>query len=276
MEISLSGLISTAVRVFSSEDAGASSFIPVAGIMSLFNAFCIAYNALFIRSFFLDGSNCWSGQRATNVCSHMFYLSFDLFLLYKTYTLSLHSKVVLVAMTVILLHRIVWTVWDIIKSQGVWDDSAQNCEYVQYPTTGIGYNSADIISDSFCTLTAILLNYKSLVTGPVTDSIKVIVQENILRSFVVVTVNSFELYAATNWTDPYLTLLAFLIQNYTYARCLNAELFWIEARKTAAGQTTSMSTTGSQIAPAALRAPRRKERPQLRTRRISRNLPAFF
>ncbi|KAI9334099.1 hypothetical protein BDR26DRAFT_867322 [Obelidium mucronatum] len=146
-------------------------------------------------------------------------------------------------MGVILAHRIFWSIWDVVKSQGTWNEATDSCSYTQFPLTGAGYNAADIISDVFCTLTALAFNYQHL-SSNLGETFKVIIQENILRSVIIVAVNSFEVYAAMNWTDPFLTLFAFLIQNYVYARCLNAELFWIEARKNA---TNNNGTTASHI-----------------------------
>ncbi|KAI9334100.1 hypothetical protein BDR26DRAFT_585076 [Obelidium mucronatum] len=77
MEISFSGIISTAVRVFSGDASmGPGGFLPIAIIMSLFNSWSIIYNSLFVWTFFLNPTNCAVGQRATNVSSHFFYVTF--------------------------------------------------------------------------------------------------------------------------------------------------------------------------------------------------------
>ncbi|KAJ3023864.1 UNVERIFIED_CONTAM: hypothetical protein HDU68_008433 [Siphonaria sp. JEL0065] len=262
-EISISGIISSSVLAAQTTGGSKLAFY----IMTNFNVACIFYMFNIFFDLYLVESNCVIGQHIGNSSSHYFYLCFDFFILFKSYAVSGSNQYVLVMSVLIYLHRIAWTVMDIYYSGGVWDPVAQNCNYVQYPLSGIGYNASDMICDFFCTIVSIVFTWKH-VKSNFSSIGKVIFQENVIRSSVMLAVNSFEMYASNTWTDPFLTLAAFLIQNYTCeitchlafveveslnssildARCLNSELFWIGVRKQSVRRSQVKSHATSSIA----------------------------
>ncbi|ORY44859.1 hypothetical protein BCR33DRAFT_737848 [Rhizoclosmatium globosum] len=87
-----------------------------------------------------------------------------------------------------------------------------------------------MICDIFCTIVAIAFNLKNF-NSQFQRFAMILVQENIIRSILVVAINSAMLYATQNVTDPYLLTLYFAIQNWIYVFSLNAELLWIDVRK---------------------------------------------
>ncbi|KAJ3397861.1 hypothetical protein HDU80_009428 [Chytriomyces hyalinus] len=111
---------------------------------------------------FADKENCVLINALSNVSAHLFYVTCDVFLLYKTYAVSKCSKTVRAFSVLLLAHRLVWSVWDIAKSGGVVDPVTDTCYYYQYPLVGFGYNTADLIIDAFCTLVSIMANWDYL------------------------------------------------------------------------------------------------------------------
>ncbi|KAJ3298399.1 hypothetical protein HDU79_010985 [Rhizoclosmatium sp. JEL0117] len=87
-----------------------------------------------------------------------------------------------------------------------------------------------MICDIFCTIVAITFNLKNF-NSQFQRFAMILVQENIVRSILVVAINSAMVYATQNVTDPYLLTLYFAIQNWIYVISLNAELLWIDVRK---------------------------------------------
>ncbi|KAJ3071045.1 hypothetical protein HDU98_005896 [Podochytrium sp. JEL0797] len=244
LEISVSGIVSTVVKLITNPR----NFWTLAIIMTLFNIWSVVYNVLFVWTFFLGPTNCGTGQRAVAVSAHAFYLIFDLFLLCKTYAISENNRVILIIACLIFTNRAVWAVWDIVQSTGIWDSEEVICDYFQFSSTAIGANTADVISNVFCTVAGVIVNWGLFGKGA-KENINVLVQENILRSATVLIVNAIQINATFTCTDSYFAALAFLLQNYVYARCLNAELFWIEA-KIRTGNTDFMASGrsgGSQL-----------------------------
>ncbi|TPX47593.1 hypothetical protein CcCBS67573_g10239 [Chytriomyces confervae] len=131
-------------------------------------------------------------------------------MLYKTYAVSRNNRVVLYCNFVIVAHRAVWTGWDIAKSTGVYDPVTDICAYYQYPLSGFGYNAADLICDAFCTVVSIGFNFQYLFTsfGKLGE---MIVKDNVLRSVLILSINSYLLYANLNVTDQ-MTILKDIVR----------------------------------------------------------------
>ncbi|TPX55326.1 hypothetical protein CcCBS67573_g09488 [Chytriomyces confervae] len=182
-------------------------------------------------------------------------------MLYKTYAVSRNNRVVLHCNFVIVAHRAVWTGWDIAKSTGVYYPVTDICAYYQYPLSGFGYNAADLICDAFCTVVSIGFNFQYLFTsfGKLGE---MIVKDNVLRSVLILSTNSYLLYVNLNVTDQMTILVAYMLQNYMYTRALNADLFWADERKIASLQgreptnnsnsgANKLTPSGSAVKPAA-------------------------
>ncbi|KAI9329553.1 hypothetical protein BDR26DRAFT_872333, partial [Obelidium mucronatum] len=211
--------------------------------MSLFNFWCIAYSSYYICSLFFHHSFCVLGGLISNIISQIFYIHFDLFLLFKTCGTSGYNRYILLGTFAILLNRFVWAFLDIIQSHSYVESDM--CLYYQNPITGLGYNSADMICDAFCTIVSIVFNWKSLYGASFFSMSRVLVQENILRSIIILAVNFFMLYMSASVTDPFLVLCSYFIQNYAYSVCINMELLWIDERqKKSRASAVSMSAAG--------------------------------
>ena len=96
-----------------------------------------------------------STEQFGNSASHYFYLSFDLFVLFKTCVISGFHKGVVGMAGIIFVNRLCWTALDISRSGGYWDPVGQQCNYYQFPMSGIAYNASDMICDVFCTLVSV-------------------------------------------------------------------------------------------------------------------------
>ncbi|ORY45148.1 hypothetical protein BCR33DRAFT_716483, partial [Rhizoclosmatium globosum] len=159
-------------------------------------------------------SNCVIGNLFGNSASHYFYLSFDVFVLFKTCVISGFNVWVIVLSGIVFANRVIWTILDIYKSGGYWDEIEQQCHYRQFPLSGIGYNASDMVCDLYCTVVSIIFSWKMLRFSS-SGMKELIYQENVLRSFIMLCVNSYAMYGALTITDPFWTLAIFMIQNYT-------------------------------------------------------------
>ncbi|TPX55328.1 hypothetical protein CcCBS67573_g09483 [Chytriomyces confervae] len=239
IEISCSGLISAACQFF--EDPKLTYALVITAI---FNISAIVYSSITVWASLLGEENCIMGQMISTVSKNE-EIRFDIFMLMKAYAVSgLHPKVYYSCLAVG-AYRVGWAIADIVESHGFWDAEVGSCAYYQNPITGIGYNSADIVVDAFATIIALLFNWKHLKTS-LTQIRRVLIQENLLRSIIILALNSFEIYAAVTWTDQFNSSMAFLAQNYIYTRCVNAETLFKSIRKNAIHQTND-SHKNSQV-----------------------------
>ncbi|ORY39840.1 hypothetical protein BCR33DRAFT_719667, partial [Rhizoclosmatium globosum] len=235
LEVAIGGIVSIIIFHFSGTTPGKGSMkINWTSLLMInFNISAIIYMGWFIAAWSLDGSNCVIGSILDNAASHYFYLSFDIFILFKTCVISGYNKIVVILAAMIYLNRMSWSALDVIKSGGSWDPDAQSCNYFQFPLSGLGYNASDIITDLFASVVSVIFTLKHVKAG-FNKIGQVIMQENVLRSGIMLGVNCFEMYASFKVTDPFLTLMAYMIQNYTYTRCLNLEIMWIGVRRRSA------------------------------------------
>ncbi|KAI9326310.1 hypothetical protein BDR26DRAFT_877511 [Obelidium mucronatum] len=230
-EVAISGLASTLPQLlYGKTVSNKHSLNYTALIMTNFNVACLIYMFNIFYDLYLSRDTCTLGHHLGNASSHYFYLSFDFFILFKSLAVSNMDRWVFRGAIFVFMNRLVWTVLDLIHSGGHWDPVIQQCSYFQHPLSGLGYNISDMIVDLFCTVLSIAFTWR-LLNSKVTRIAEIILQENVIRSAIVLTVNSFELYASMTITDPFMTLVSYLIQNYIYTRCLNAELFWISMRR---------------------------------------------
>ncbi|KAI8612796.1 hypothetical protein BC830DRAFT_1135095 [Chytriomyces sp. MP71] len=146
LEVSLSGMVSNACQVV---QQGINKTWKLTCIMSMFNLSGILYMIFFFYNSFLVEENCVILNLANNILSHIFYLSFDTFLLFKTLVISRNYKNIFAVSCILLTHRFCWSIADLLMTYGLWDAPTQTCSSVQNPITLIGYNSGDLLVDCF-------------------------------------------------------------------------------------------------------------------------------
>ncbi|KAJ3071840.1 hypothetical protein HDU98_004731, partial [Podochytrium sp. JEL0797] len=98
-------------------------------IMSLFNIFCVIYQVLAaLAMFYYQGVvQCETFQVVSDFSFHLFSVSFDCFMLYKTYIVSGSNNIVQGVAWVLLANRLVWSIYDLVKSGGIWDPVNLQC-----------------------------------------------------------------------------------------------------------------------------------------------------
>ncbi|ORY46575.1 hypothetical protein BCR33DRAFT_715617 [Rhizoclosmatium globosum] len=155
---------------------------------------------------------------------HLFYIFFDAFMLYKTYQISHKNFYILFINVILMANRIIWSVLDTTHSSAAYDTTEQLCVFNQNEWTGIGYNAADTIIDSYATIVAVAASWHKFNSWR--NTYRAMVEKNILRSVIVISMDAFLVWANANWTTQYLSWLCWFLQNYTLARALNWDLFW--------------------------------------------------
>ncbi|KAJ3282739.1 hypothetical protein HDU79_009687 [Rhizoclosmatium sp. JEL0117] len=204
-----------------------------------YNFFCIIDMIVTELTFTLNENDCDFGQRWANVIAHCSYLTFDSFILYKTYAISGFNSKVLLGIITVLLHRLVWTLLDLINSGGLWDVVGNQCLYNQYPLSGIGYNSSDVVCDVFSLTISFLYTYKNI-----SDSQswleRILLFESVIRSAIICSVNFYGIYVYTFVTDGFTIQFFYMIQNYAYSKVINSELFWSQLRKSSNSRASTV------------------------------------
>ncbi|KAI9343568.1 hypothetical protein BDR26DRAFT_858339 [Obelidium mucronatum] len=127
----------------------------------LFNIISITYTTLFIYWYFLQEDSCFRMSLVTNLTSHLFFIAFDSFLLFKTFVISRNHNTTMWLAVLALAHRVGWGFADLLKSKGVWDYEVSRCEYIADPVTSLGYTIADLVIDWISTITAVVMFYYS-------------------------------------------------------------------------------------------------------------------
>ncbi|KAJ3227321.1 hypothetical protein HDU81_006807 [Chytriomyces hyalinus] len=230
MNTSFVGMLCTLSHWFSTSS---DTFWKDAVFMSTFNITCLLFQALISWQYFLEESMCSTGATVVTVMSHCFDVFFNVFLLYKAYRTSGDHVAVCVVAALLLLHRIGWAIADIAFSGGVWDVAMESCSHLQNRVTGIGYISADIAVAISSLLISVSFNFQSLQSTRFVTKTRVLMQENILRSFIVTAVNAYGLVICRSDSalDPFDTYLSYTVQNFIYTVCVNSELYWTDAKK---------------------------------------------
>ncbi|KAI8607199.1 hypothetical protein BC830DRAFT_188667 [Chytriomyces sp. MP71] len=134
-ENAVSGLVANMVRIAAESDKK-KYFSTVFNIITIFNLLSIVYNSLFLAHYLLNESNCSIMDFVTNIFAQSYYVIFDSFMLYKTWTVSGYNKVFFFIMCIAILNRICWGCVDLKVSSGSWRN--HHCEFRQNPITGAG------------------------------------------------------------------------------------------------------------------------------------------
>ncbi|KAI8619346.1 hypothetical protein BC830DRAFT_1104535 [Chytriomyces sp. MP71] len=233
----LISLLSVVIRLWTGGRDRALAYWVIHGIMLIFNVWAVVFSIYFTYTLVLGPNTCVTGYFVTNLSSHFFFFSFDLFLCFKTCTVARWNPKAQFILGLVIVNRVIWAIFDLIKSSGSFDPVA-GCIYSQYPITGIGYNSADIICDALCTIISLGANWRILISN-VSEIGGILLKENVLLAALMCAVNSVLIWVSSNVTDPYTVTVAFYVQNLIYCVCLNLELVWIEARKSAVQSAAS-------------------------------------
>ncbi|KAJ3234219.1 hypothetical protein HDU78_005947 [Chytriomyces hyalinus] len=236
--LALMSLVSTGIRFL--DPGRPERYWIVALLMTIFNVWAVIFSFLFASTIVFNEGSCFVGYLLTNIASQFFFLHFDLFVLYKTHAISQGDRRVMAASIVLILNRVFWVVYDIDRSYGFWDSQSGSCLYSQHAIAGIGYNSADMIIDAFCTTVCIAFTWNAI-GSRYGDVISVLLSENVSRSAIMLAVNSVLVYASSHVTDPFELTVAFFTQNLAYVMCLNAELLWFDRRKAVHDRVCSSS-----------------------------------
>ncbi|KAJ3057940.1 hypothetical protein HDU98_005923 [Podochytrium sp. JEL0797] len=167
-----------------------------------------------------------------NVFYHLFFVAFDIFLLYKTHVVFCSKSTLQYKFwsAVILANRIAWALADLVASKGVWNpDAEMQCSFQKNLVSGPGYLISDIILDVLCTL-AIL--YTAFGYACEMNRLwRVLILENVIRSFIVLIVQCILTWVILTKNKD--MNLVFSLSLYTYSHILNSEFYWRKARQAA-------------------------------------------
>ncbi|KAJ3169387.1 hypothetical protein HK101_011481 [Irineochytrium annulatum] len=236
----LDGLTKSAIRLHHGAPV---KLLPVT--ILVFNVVSLAYMAVFAASYFgADGENCVAGSYVVNAFSHLFFLIFDFFLLYKCWVVISYHRQFITVFAFLLVNRLIWAGLDIYKSGGRVVDGS--CTYSQNRLTGYGYNFSDLLVDILVTATVFAYHVKHLFTaGSTSKVIRVIFEENILRTLVIVGMQTIVIWMNGTSSDPLVLQLTNAVQNYVFVRAINVEFYWFKQRNITVKQPTTSGSVGA-------------------------------
>ncbi|KAJ3228566.1 hypothetical protein HDU81_006108 [Chytriomyces hyalinus] len=225
----LIGILVSLLRVASTASM---PYKKLAAMMILFNVLCISCHGLAVWTVFLGEMDCVNVSIAENVVGHCFYISFDFFILYKTLATCGFDKRVRVGVITLLANRTLWAVVDIVRSQASYDAATVTCYYSQDKFSGLAYNVSDLLSDLYATAMCIAFNWSNF-AFTVSAVLRIVVKENILRSFLVVCITAFAFFSTIFSTNAFLQNLGYGLQGLAYSTAVNSEHFLSTIRKDA-------------------------------------------
>ncbi|KAI8826315.1 hypothetical protein BJ741DRAFT_631655 [Chytriomyces cf. hyalinus JEL632] len=223
------GILVSVMRVAS---AASMPYKKLAAMMILFNVLCISCLGIAIWAVFFGALDCVYGSIGENVVGHCFYISFDIFILYKTLATCGFDRRVRAGIIVLLANRTLWAVVDIARSRASYDAATLTCYYSQDPLSGFAYNLSGLLSDLYATAMCIAFNWSNF-AYTVSAVLRIVVKENILRSFLVVCITGFASFSTTFSTNAFLQNLSYSLQGLAYSAAVNSEHFLSTIRKDA-------------------------------------------
>ncbi|KAJ3067423.1 hypothetical protein HDU98_009362 [Podochytrium sp. JEL0797] len=188
-------------------------------------------SVLFISGSLATQLNCFAVELAMNLAYHLFMLTFDGFILYKTYLVTSEARWFLLLAGVGLMNRVPWMALDLRDSHGVWNFANEVCVWNQNSTTSLGYMSADIICD-LCATTTALVYCSNYFSTNIRRLFVILATENVLRSFFSLLIMSVSMGLVTN-EDPIQVMYFSGVSMYMFAHILNSEFFFYRKRTTA-------------------------------------------
>ncbi|KAI8838285.1 hypothetical protein BJ741DRAFT_602034 [Chytriomyces cf. hyalinus JEL632] len=214
----------------------------IPAIMIITNVLALFFGPIYIWTA-LATTRCQESWFLAKVVMHLFFTSFAAFLLYKTWIISQRRTAVAAGATALLLHRTTWTILDWVSSKAVATPSS--CFYMQDKTSIVGIATAGILVDLFCTGCTIWSAIRDvdphaaaeMPTSKLKQIYKVLIADNVFRTFLILACNSFTLtYCALSTLEvtagnPRLVLLIPALTNFVYTQALNAEFHWINVRQ---------------------------------------------
>ncbi|ORY45366.1 hypothetical protein BCR33DRAFT_850199 [Rhizoclosmatium globosum] len=222
LEVAVHGLITVLLRLSASNIRDAKKFKLLGIILVIGNVSAIGYILSVVYRGNFTESNCVVLSFLGNLFSHVFYMSFDVMILYKCYHLTNRNKYALYCIFLILINRTGWMVADLRQTYGLWIPDFSFCGYIQDPITGPGSNFSDIISDCFATLTALVLTLLRYSLS--SKYIQVMVIRTIMRSIFVVAVNILVVIMNVNPPNAFWHYFAWNLRVYVLLRMLNLDI----------------------------------------------------
>ncbi|KAJ3076740.1 hypothetical protein HDU98_000620 [Podochytrium sp. JEL0797] len=162
---------------------------------------------------------------------HAMLLAFSVYLLYRTWIVTLSSKVFLGLAALALFNRAGWALADISLSRNYWDDTYMFCNTSYNTFILTGYLISDTATDLLCTL-AILISIK-LFSTDLKKVLNILQYENIIRSVFVLAIQSVSVWYTWSEADPAWASIIASLNMYIYTQAINSE-FWLYEMKIAA------------------------------------------
>ncbi|KAJ3060287.1 hypothetical protein HDU98_003724 [Podochytrium sp. JEL0797] len=248
LEICITGIITTLIRVTLRGGRGVvtvANYHLMAFSIAMFNLACVVFQSVVAWVLFLPEEQCVAGGVVGNISAHLFYIAFDTFMLYKTFSVSHGSLSFQLGILLLLLNRLAWGIADTAKSYAIWDWIDELCVYEQSEVTGYGSISADLVVFVVCVgasvwcggcawwgVGVVVEEDEEVVEGEVVPPrvvtvANVLMDGNVLRSILTLGVHIYTLYAYRFFlADPIASNTALLVQMYVWARFVNAENFY--------------------------------------------------
>ncbi|ORY43748.1 hypothetical protein BCR33DRAFT_717398 [Rhizoclosmatium globosum] len=168
--------------------------------------------------------DCYSLNFIQTLLWHISFVTFDIFILYKSFIVVDKNKLYLALASMVLLYRIGWSIVGLIKSGGYWDDAEQACNYHQDSSSGFQYTLTDILCDLLATIASVVMLCKPENRLLTFESLwLLLVKENALRSFITLIINA--------------------VQNYCFIRLLNLELYYKAHREEKLAESLRLSAS---------------------------------
>ncbi|KAI8609049.1 hypothetical protein BC830DRAFT_1152621 [Chytriomyces sp. MP71] len=206
-----------------------------------FNFFILINHFLFLPSVIATETTCVQVNYATTVFYHMSMLVFDAFILAKSWMTTRKNRVFLAISVLLVLYRFSWAVADFVLSTVAWNTDLNACIWNQSPLVNFHYDLADIICDAVATLGSLSMLFVGKSVG-INGILQKLVNENALRSMVILIVNAVVMYLTQTLTDFSSLLLAWYIQDYIIILLMNAELQYKEERNGKRSKNPNTST----------------------------------
>ncbi|KAJ3231539.1 hypothetical protein HDU81_003686 [Chytriomyces hyalinus] len=224
IEQSLSSMAVIADRLRDPARKKGGTFVPA--LMLLNNLFNAMYNLTSIFPLYNEHT-CVPMGFVCNLSSHIYFLSFDVFVLFIAHAMSNKNIWVKWASAALLLHRAGWACYDLAVSGAVWDPDGQECYYNQVPESSY-FSIGDILCDCFATGVILVVVFTRLSLE--SNMSRALIKRNFVRSITILGANLFAIYAANNWGDSVFWLsFSVAFQSYLLARSMNFDLLFEEA-----------------------------------------------
>ncbi|KAJ3067425.1 hypothetical protein HDU98_003312 [Podochytrium sp. JEL0797] len=226
-EISLRGIILAIGQIHQNPAAKTTPIIILTGnVFGLFSAI------FFIWGNLTNQGTCFGVDLAMNLTYHLFMLTFDGFILYKSYLASSKAQWYAIIAVLAFWHRMGWAAVDLIQSYGSWDaDFGGVCVWNQYSVTSQGYMSGDILCDLIATVTALIYCWKYF-SSNVRKLFIVMSTENVLRSSISLLITSLSIWLVSH-KNPIEVMYFSSISVYLFSQILNSEFYFCQIRTTA-------------------------------------------